>query len=261
MRASPPKRAIWTGSISIGLVNVPVKLYPMIYDKSFSFRLLHKVDGYPLSYKKVCIRDGQEVDKNDITKGYEIKKGEFVSITDEELKAFAPETDKRIRLDKFIPFSSIDPIYFEKAYILTPNKIPQAYNLLLLAFKKTGMAGIGKFTLRSKEVPILLHEYKNALLLTTLRYTYEIVDPNDLEEISNLKEPSKNELELAVKIIQNLSGEFNVADYRDTYSDRIRELIERKMKGETIIIETPQKEEVKDLMAALQQTLQQIEKK
>lgn len=261
MKAEPPKRAIWTGNISIGLVNVPVKLFPMIYDKSFSFRLLHKTDGYPLNYRKVCLRDGLEVDKKDILKGYEIKKGEFVPITDEELKAFAPETDKRIRLDKFVPFSSIDPIYLEKSYILTPNKIPPAYNLLLVALKKMGMAGVGKFTLRSKEVPVLLHEYKNALLLTTLRYAYEVVDPNDLEEISDLKAPSQKELDLAIKIIQNLSGEFDMTEYRDTYSDRIRELIERKMKGETIIIEEPPKEEVKDLMVALQQTLEQLEKK
>ena len=260
-KAKPPKRAIWSGSISIGLVNVPVKLYPMIYDKSFSFRMLHKSDGYPLRYTKVCSREGEEVEKNDIIKGYEVKRGEFVMITDDELKTLAPETDKRIRLDKFVPFLSIDPIYLEKSYILTPNKSPEAYNLLLMTLRNLGMAGVGKFTLRSKEAPILLHEYKGALLLTTLRYSYEVVDPQDMEEINNLKEPSEKELELAIRIIENLSGELDITEYRDTYSERVKELIEMKSKGEVIFIEEPKKEEVKDLMAALQMTLKELEEK
>lgn len=194
-------------------------------------------------------------------KGYEVKRGEFVMITDEELKNIAPETDKRIRLDKFVPFLSVDPIYLEKSYILTPNKSPEAYNLLLMTLRKLGVAGVGKFTLRTKETPILLHEYKGALLLTTLRYSYEVVDPQDIEEINNLKEPSEKELELAAKIIENLSGDLDITEYRDTYSDKVKELIEMKMKGEVIAVEEPKKEEVKDLMAALQQTLKQLEEK
>lgn len=223
--------------------------------------MLHKKDGYPLNYQKVCSKDGKVIDKSEIAKGYEVRKGEFILFDDEELEALRPESDRRIRLDKFVLFDSVDPIYLDKSYIVAPDRNEQAYSLLLTILKKKGMAGVGKYVLRTKENLILLHEYKDTLLLTTLHYGYEVVNPRKLEEVQDLKKPTEKELELAEKIIENLSGEFDITEYRDTFTDKVQELVEKKLQGETITVEAPKKEEIRDLMAALQETLKQIEQK
>jgi len=123
------------------------------------------------------------------------------------------------------------------------------------------MAGVGKFTMRTKEYPVLTHEYRDALLLTTLRYSYEVVDPRDMEELKGVLKPSDEELDLATKIIENLSGDFDITEYRDEFKDRVEELVEKKMQGETFVVEEPKGEEVKELMAALQETLKQLHAK
>lgn len=259
--AKPSSRPIWTGMISIGLVNVPVKLYSMIQSQGFSFRLLHKEDGQPLKYERVCVKDEKVVSWDDVVKGYEVRKNEFIVIEKEELDSIRPESDERIRIDKFIDYLSIDPVYFEKSYILVPDKSDDAYSLLLTSFQSLGKAGVGKVTLRTKEYPSLIHAYKDALVLTTLRYAYEVVDPHDVEELKGLKEPKKSELSMALKIIENLSGEFDISEYRDTYLERVEKLIQKKMKGETVRAEAPKKEEVKELMVALEETIKQLGKK
>lgn len=260
-KAEPPKRSIWSGRISIGLVNVPVKLYTMIRDNSISFRYLHKHDGAPLKYQKVCTLDKKIVEWEDIVKGYEVSKNEFVVFTKDELEAIRPESDEKIRVDKFINLVSIDPLYFDKSYILAPNKSKDAYSLMLSAFKKMGMAGVGKFTMKNKEHPVVIHEYKGSLILTILRYANEIVYPLDVTELDGLPNPTKDELGLATKIIENLSGEFDITEYKDGFKEKVEKLIEKKMKGETIIAAKPQKEEAKELMVALQETLSKLEQK
>jgi DNA end-binding protein Ku len=233
----------------------------MIFDKGVVFRFLHKTDGSPLKYEKVCIKEDKVVPWEDIVKGYEVSKNQFVVFQKEELKAARPESDQRIRIDKFVDYLSIDPVYFEKSYILTPDKNNEAYSLLLHALEKMGKAGAGRITLRTKEYPVLVYPYKNALVLTALRYAYEVVDPSEFEELIKLKEPKKEELSLATKIISDLSGEFDVTEYKDSYKQKIEELIEKKMKGETIVFEKPVKEEAKELMVALQETIKQLKKK
>ncbi len=256
-----PGRPIWSGNITIGLVNVPVKLYAMIFDKSFSFRFLHEKDGQPLRYDKVCIKEDKVVPWEEIARGYEISKGKFVVFTPQELKAARPESDNRIRIDKFVDYASVDPVYFDTSYILTPNKSEDAYGLLLRAMEKTDKAGVGRITLRTKEYPALVHVWRKALILTELRYAYEIADVNRLEDLKGIKEPNKGELELAQKIVSDLSGEFDINKYQDRYKEKIEELIRKKLKGETITVEKPAKEEAKELMVALRETLQQLEKK
>jgi DNA end-binding protein Ku len=255
-----PRRPFWSGAVTIGLVNVPVKLYTMTFDKAFSFRFLHKQDGQPLKYQKVCVKDNVVVPWEDTVRGYEVTKNHFIMFQKEELDAARPQSSQKIRIDKFVDYLSIDPIYFERSYVLTPDKSNEAYSLLLTALQKTHKAGAGRITLRTKEYPILLHAYKGALVLTTLRYVYEISDPNNFEELKRLKEPEKKELDLAVKIVNDLSGEFDITEYKDTYEERIRKLIAKKLKGETIVAEKPVKEEAKELMAALQETLNQLKK-
>jgi DNA end-binding protein Ku len=124
-----------------------------------------------------------------------------------------------------------------------------------------GKAGVGRITIREKEYPVLVHPYKNALVLTTLRYAHEIADPNGLEELHDLKEPTREELDLARKIVADLSGEFDITEYQDSYQEKVKTLIQKKMKGETIVVEQPAKEEAKELMVALQETLKQLKKK
>ena len=255
-----PKRPFWSGAVTIGLVNVPVKLYTMTFDKAFSFRFLHKQDGQPLKYQKVCVKDNAVVPWEDTVRGYEVSKNRFIVFQKEELDAARPQSSQKIRIDKFVDYLSIDPIYFERSYVLAPDKSNEAYSLLLTSLQKTHKAGAGRITLRTKEYPVLLHAYKGALVLTTLRYAYEISDPNNFEELKQLKEPEKKELDLAVKIINDLSGEFDITEYEDTYEERIRKLIAKKLKGETIVAERPVKEEAKELMAALQETLNQLKK-
>jgi len=257
-----PRRIIWTGSLTIGLINVPVKLYPMIYDRGVAFHLLHKTDGQPLRYERVCTKDGKIVPWDEVVKGYEVARREYIVFDKKELDAMKPESDKRIRIDKFIDYFSIDPIYFHTSYILMPDKSNDAYSLLLTALEKKGKACAGRITLRTKEYPAIVHAYKGSLVLTTLRYTYDVVDPQAFEELKQLKEPEKAELDLAVKIITDLSGEFDMAEYKDQYREKVEELIQKKLKGEQVIVEKPvEREEAKELMTALQETLKQLEKK
>ena len=261
-KAPIPKRPIWTGSLTIGLINVPVKLYPMIYDRGISFHFLHKTDGQPLKYERVCTKDGKIVPWDEVVKGYEVSKKEYIVFEKKELDAFKPESDKRIRIDKFIDYLSIDPIYFNTSYILMPDKSNDSYGLLLTALEKKGKACVGRIALRTKEYPAIVHAYKGSLVLTTLRYTYDVADPRSLEELKQLKEPEKAELDLAVKIITDLGGEFDITEYRDNYREKVEELIQKKLKGERIVVEKPVvKEEAKELMAALRDTLKQLEKK
>ena len=261
VKVKVPKRPIWTGSLTIGLVNVPVKLYPMIYDRGISFRFLHKTDGHPLKYQKVCTKDQQVIPWDEVAKGYEVTKDEYVIFDKKELEAVKPESDKRIRLDKFVDYFAVDPVYFSRSYILMPDKNAEAYSLLLTSFEKKGKAGVGRLTLRTKEYPALVHAYKGALVLTTLRYAYDVVEPQAFDELENLKEPEKVELNLAIKIITDLSGEFDITEYKDRYKQKVEELIRKKVKGQTITVEKPVKEEVKGLMVALRETLKQLEKK
>ncbi len=258
--AKPSSRSIWSGSITIGLVNVPVKLYTMIRDQSFSFRLLHNLDGQPLKYKKVCIRDDKVIEWKDTVKGYEVRKNEFIVFKKEELDAVRPESDDRIRLDKFVSLLSIDPVFFEKSYILVPDRSEEAYSLLMTVIQQEGKAGMGRVTMRTKEYPAIIYPYKGALILTTLHYANEVTNPQDLEELTKLKNPAKKEMELAGKIIKELSGEFDITEYRDGYRERIEKLIQMKMKGEIFVAQVPKKEEVKELMVALQETIKQLAK-
>jgi DNA end-binding protein Ku len=261
IKVPPPKRPIWSGSITIGLINVPVKLYPMIYDRTISFSFLHRVDGHPLKYQKVCTKDGVVVPWEEVAKGYAVSKIEFIILDKKELDAVKPESDRRIRVDKFVDFFSIDPTYFNTTYALMPDKNNDAYSLLLAALEKKGKACAGRITLRTKEYPAIVHAYKGSPVLTTLRYAYDVFDPQGFEDLKQLKTPDKTELDLAVKIISDLSGEFDITEYTDRYREKVKELIQRKLKGERIVVEKPPKEEAKELMVALRETLKQLEEK
>jgi DNA end-binding protein Ku len=254
-------RPIWSGSVSIGLVNVPVKVYPMTRDLSVHFHLLHRKDGQPLKYERVCTRDGVVVPWEETVKGYEVRKNEFIVLEKEELRAALPESDSRIRVDKFVHYLSLDPVYFDNSFILVPDGVPDAYSLLLTVCTELGAAGVGHFTMRTKEYPAVVHAYHGALILTTLRYANEVLDPAGFEELAALPATAGKQLDLAKKIITDLSGELDITEYHDTYRDRVLAIIEKKRAGETIRVEKPKAAEVKELMTALEETVAKLGKK
>jgi DNA end-binding protein Ku len=253
-------RPIWSGAVSIGLVNVPVKAYPMTRDLSVHFHLLHRKDGQPLRYERVCTRDGVVVPWEETVKGYEVRKNEFVVLGKEELRAALPESDRRIRLDKFVHYLSLDPVYFDNSFVLVPDGVPDAYSLLYTACQELGEAGVGRFTMRTKEYPAVVHAYHGALVLTTLRYANEVIDPSAFEELKSLSTPNGKELGLAKKIITDLTGDLDITDYHDTYRERVLAIIEKKRAGETIKVEKPKAAEVKELMSALEETVAKLGK-
>lgn len=258
--AAVPRRPIWSGNVTIGLVNLPVKLYAMIYDKGVSFRFLHKVDGQPLKYVKMCTKDDKIVPWDEVSKGYEVAKNEYVTFDKKELDVIKPESDRQIRISKFVDYFSVDPVYFDRTYALMPDKSKEAYGLLLAALERKNKAGACRITLRTKEYPALLHTYKGALVLTTLRYAYDVVNPGGFEELAKLKEPDKAQLDMAIKIVTDLTGEFDINEFEDSYKKRVEELVDQKLKGEKIHIEKPPEVEAKSLMVALRETIKQLEK-
>ena len=253
-------RPFWSGTLSIGLVSVPVRLHTMVKDRSFSFRLLHKEDGQPLRYDRVCSKDGKVIPWNEIVKGYEVRKGEFVVFESEELKAIMPESSKKIRIGKFVHFLSLDPVYFDTPYILIPDGSEDAYSLLLTALQDLGMAAVGTITLRTKEHPVVVHVYKGALILTTLRYAGEVTLPRSFALLSNLPSPKDAELALAKRIVNELSGDFSIGEFHDHYEEEVKKLVAKKVSGEKIILEKPRAEEAKEMMQALKETLATLSK-
>jgi DNA end-binding protein Ku len=233
----------------------------MIYDKGISFRFLHKTDGQPLKYQKICTKHKKVIPWEEVAKGYEVSKNMFVILEKKELDAIKPESDKKIRISKFVDYLSVDPIYYNKSYVLLPDKSKEAYSLLLTALQKKGKAAVGRITLRTKEYPVLVHAYRGSLVLTTMRYSYDVVEPQKYTQLKNLEKPNQKELEIANKIIDDLSGEFDINEFEDQYSKKVEEIIKKKLKGQTIKVEKPQKEEAKELMVALRETLKQLQKK
>jgi DNA end-binding protein Ku len=254
-------RPFWSGSITIGLVNVPVRLHTMVRDRSFSFRLLHRSDGQPLKYDRVCSRDGVVVPWAETVKGYEVRKGEFLVFEPDELKAAMPESDRKIRIDKFVYYLSLDPVYFENSYILVPDRSEEAYSLLVTALQELGRAAAGTITLRTKEYPVVVHVYDGALVLTTLRHADEVTSPHAFSILPSLPVPKKAELALAKRIITDLAGDFSINDYPDRFREAVLALIDKKVAGEKIVYEEPHPEESKELMAALQETITTLARK
>ncbi len=254
-------RPFWSGSITIGLVNVPVRLHTMVRDLSVSFRLLHKADGQPLRYDRVCTKDDRVIPWAETVKGYEVRKGEYVIFEPEELKAIMPESNRKIRIEKFVFYLSLDPVYFETSYILTPDRSEEAYSLFVTALQDLGRAAIGTITLRTKEYPVVVHAYGGGLILTTLRYADEVTLPQAFITSADLPAPKEAELALAKRIINDLSGDFSMNDYHDRYREAVMNLIEKKLAGEKVVYAEPHPEEAKELMQALKETLSTLSAK
>jgi DNA end-binding protein Ku len=254
-----PMRSIWKGSISFGLVNIPVRLYSATDDNSISFDYLHKKDLSPVRYAKVCKKEETEISYKEVVRGYEFRPGDFVVITDDDLKKVNVERSKTIDILSFADEDQIDSKYFEKPYYLEPEKNSEkAYLLLLEALKTSKKVGIAKFVLRVREHLCALKPQGNMLILNQMRFANEVRSAEELNlpETDGVK---KTEVEMAITLIKQLAKPFNIEDYEDTYRKELESMLDAKAKGKPIHIEgeEPQPTKVKDLMDLLKASIDQ----
>ncbi len=259
-------RPMWSGSISFGLVNVPIKLYNAVKRKTISFHQLRKADGCRIRLKRVCAADGAEVPNESIVKGYEISPDRYVIITQEELESLNPQTSRGIEIEDFVELEQIDPIFFEQSYYLVPDKgATKAYSLLLTAMKEAKKVAIAKLVLRNKEYLAAIRPNGQTLTLSTMYFADEIVSQTELDGLPAAEnKPEKRELTIALQLIESLSAEFNPAKYHDDHREKVLAMIESKAEGQNVITQQPaatQGGKVVDLMAALEASLTALKKK
>jgi DNA end-binding protein Ku len=256
-------RAIWTGAISFGLVNVPVKLYSATSPKTVRFHQLSSKTGARIRQKRVDPSTGDEVAFEDIVKGYELSPERYVLIEPQELEALDPKATKTIDIEEFVEESQIDPIYYDHTYYLAPTTGgAKAYTLLLEAMREAGKVAIGRVVIRSKQQLCALRPTDGVMTMSTMLFGDEVVPPDRIDELDAVgeAEASKRELTMAQQLIESLSAEFDPSKFRDDYRDRVLDLIERKAAGEEIAV-TPEAEDTTpapDLMAALEASLAEI---
>ena len=256
-------RAIWSGSISFGLLNVPVKLYSAVSKKTVSFRELREGDGARIRHKRVAESDGKEVPYEKIVKGYEYAPDQYVVLTKDELSELDPKKTRAIEIQDFVDLDDIDPIYFEQPYFLGPDKgAERAYALLVQAMKDSRKVAIARFVLRNKEHLAAIRPMDDVLTLATMRFHDEVSTPDDLDgevfEDSKPKKPDQRELEMAKQLIESLTTKFKADKYRDEYREELLDLLERKAEGKEVVTapsEEPKPTKAPDLMAALEESL------
>ena len=254
-------RAIWSGAISFGLVNIPVKLYSAVSRKTVRFHQIDAESGQRIRQQRVNPASGDEIPYEQIVKGYEVSPDKYVTITPEELEALEPQKTRTIDIEEFVDLEQIDPIYYDHPYYLAPDKgAGKAYKLLLDAMKDADKVAIARVVIRSKESLVALRSIDGAITIETMLFPDEVVSPDSIEELASVDgdvKTTKRELDMAKQLIESLSGDFDASQYRDEYRERVLELIEKKAAGETITIEAPEPErkEVPDLMAALEASI------
>jgi DNA end-binding protein Ku len=256
-------RAIWSGSISFGLLNVPVKLYSAVSRQTISFRELREGDGSRVRHKRVAEADGKEVPYEKIVKGYEFAPDQYVTLTREELSELEPPRSRSIEIQDFVDLDDIDPIYFEQPYYLGPDKgAAKAYALLVEAMKDSHKVAVARFVLRNKEHLAAIRPMDDVLTMATMRFHDEVVSPEDLDgevfEEEKPKKPDKREIEMARRLIDSLSSDFKADKYRDEYREELLDLLQAKAEGEEVVSapsEEPEPTKAPDLMAALEESL------
>ena len=254
-------RPIWSGAISFGLVNVPVKLMGAVSPKDVRFNQLEAGTGARIKQKRVSAETGEEVPFDQIVKGYEVSPDNYVVIEPQELEALDPKATRSIEIEDFVDLDQIDPLYFERPYYLVPDKGgAKAYALLLEAMKESKKVGIARLVLRTKQYLAAIRPLGDALVLETLLYPDEVTLPDEIEGLPRDDvEIQDRELKIARQLIESLSTEFEPENYRDEYRERVLELIEQKAEGKQIVTQPATEEPTKvvDLMAALEASLAQ----
>jgi DNA end-binding protein Ku len=260
-------RAIWSGSISFGLLNVPVKLYSAVARRGISLREIRESDGARIRHRRVAEGTDEEVPYEKIQKAFEITSGNYVPIGKDELAALAPKKSRAIEVQDFVDLDEIDPIYFDSPYYLGPAEgAEKAYSLLASAMKASGKVAIARFVFRNKEHLAALRSENTVLTLTTMRFADEVVPPEELDDVLPAEKPkvAKKEVEMAEKLIDSLTSEFDPSSYRDEYREELMALIERKAEGKEVVTPQaaePEATEAPDLMAALEESIAAIKGK
>ena len=250
-------RSIWSGTISFGLVSIPVRMLGAISEHSLHFNLLHRKDSSPIGYEKVCKQEGKPVPDDEIVKAYEVEKGEFVELDDEDFEAARIEGYHTFDISDFVEVDEIDPIYFERSYYLVPQDGGEkVYTLFVRAMEDAGLAAVGTFVMREREHLGCLRIRDGVVVLERMYFADEIRPPDELKP--GRARVSKDELEMASALIDRFTGSFDPSKYSDTYTKKLLDVIKRKQKGETVQVEQPEpaEEEAPDLMAALRASIE-----
>lgn len=257
-------RSLWTGSLSFGLVNVPVAMFSGVRDQDLHFRQLHAEDHTPIEVHRYCAEEDEEVPYDEIANGYETDDGELVILTDAELAAAAPHRSRTIDIEAFVDLDDVDPMYFAHPYVLMPSGeaegIQRAYRLLVEVMGRTDRAALGRVVMRTKEYLALIRAREERLVLTTLLWHDEVRPTDPIPSPTKKDEPARKEVDAAVELIESFSCDWDPSRYEDAFQKRLREIVKKKAKGKAI--EIPEDEQdgtapVADLMEALERSLEE----
>ena len=257
-------KAIWKGAVTFGLVNIPVRLYSAVQEKGLKFHMLHEEDGGRIRYQRICSICGKEVTWDDIVKGYEFAKDQYVRFSEDELQALDVDSIKAVDVVSFVPLEDIDPIYFNKTYYVVPEASGlKAYRLLQEALEAEGQVGIAKVALRDKEHLATVRLKDDVFVLETMYWPDEIREPA-FEELDRTVDVRDAEVKMARQLIQQLSSDFEPMEFRDEYRERLEQLVEQKVEGQEVTLAAEPEEEptvVVDLMEALKASVAEAKKR
>ena len=257
-----PPRSLWSGSITFGLVNVPVRIYSAVHEHKLHFHLVHESDDGPIGYQKICKVEDKPVPNDEIVKAFEYKKGELVHLTDEDFEAVQVEGQRTIDLQDFVPYDDIDPTYFAHTYLVAPGDGGEkTYALLVRAMEKSGLAGIGKFVMRNRQYLGCLRVRGKTLTLEQMHFADE-VDPPAGVLPARLPQVARRELDLALQLIEGYTEKWKPERYEDTYTKALRKVVQAKQKGREVHrAPEPEPEERPDLLEALRLSVEQSRSK
>ncbi len=260
-------RAIWSGTISFGLLNAPVRMYSAVARRSIALREIRESDSARIKHRRVAEGTDEEVPYENIVKAYELTPGQYVPLSKDEMAALAPEKTRAIDVQDFVDIEEIDPMYFDSPYYLGPAEgAEKAYSLLAAAMESSGKAAISRFVFRNKEHLSAIRASDGVLTLTTMRFHDEVVPPSELDDAIPDKQPkvAKREQQMAEQLIASLSTKFKPDSYKDEYREQLLALIEQKAEGKEIVAsdaETPKATKAPDLMAALEESIAAVKEK
>jgi DNA end-binding protein Ku len=253
-----PPRSLWNGTIAFGAVAVPIKLYSAVETKTVHFHEVHLKDGARIEHRTFCSKEGKEVPKDDVVKGFEVRSGRYVVVDKEEIDAAGGTRSRIIDVQHFVPLADIDPVFLAKTYFLgARDEGADAFRLLHDALEQTGRAGIGRFTFHNREYLVAIRAYDRVLALHTMRYAAELVTRKDLDAPRAAAKPDKREIDMAEKLVESLSEAFRPGRLHDEYREQVLAAIKAKARGKEIGLpeEDEPDEESDDLAAQLEASL------
>jgi len=248
-------RSIWNGTITFGLVNVPIKLYTATESKTVHFTEVHAKDGAQIEHRRVCPKEDKEIDYDEVAKGYEVSPDRYVVLEKDEIKAAAGDRGKVVHLEHFVDSVEIDPVFYGKTYYVGSRDADDAYRLLHEALRRSGRAGIGRFTFHDREYLVAVRALGDVLTLHTMRFHDELVSPDELDIPSGGRKPNKREVQMASRLVESLQEDFEPERYEDTYRESVLDLIKQKAAGKEIDLAAQEEPEHDDLEAALAASL------